>query len=149
VTASGLWIPGELVPTNRALSDMRAAGWFEGYAQAMIRTGKWRNARPGEDRYAEEAAATRRRAAFQARAAGLAHLGAGDRVRLRFSVQGHPRWDASGAMLAAKWCEDGLVEAGVIPSDRHNVAEVAVTVVQTSTVLDAPRGVYVEMERAR
>ena len=70
-------------------------------------------------------------------------------MRLRFSVQGHPRWDASGAMLAAKWVEDGLVEAGVIPSDRHNVTEVTVTVVKASTVVDAPRGVYVQMERGR
>ncbi len=149
MTASGLWIPGELTATNRALSDMRAAGWFEGYREAMVRTGKWRSPRQGEDRYAEEAAATRRRAAMQARASGIGVLGADDRVRLRFSVQGHPRWDASGAMLAAKWCEDGLVEAGVIPSDRHNVAEVAVTVVRSAGVSDPPRGVYVEMERCR
>ncbi len=149
MTASGLWIPGELVPTNRALSDMRAAGWFEGYREAMVRSGKWRHGGHGEDRYAEEAAATRRRAAFQARASGIAFLGADERVRLRFSVQGHPRWDASGAMLAAKWCEDGLVEAGVIPSDRHNVTEVAVTVVRASGMLDAPRGVYVELERRK
>ncbi len=149
MTATGLWIPGELVPANRALSDMRAAGWFEGYREAMVRTGKWRSGGHGEDRYAEEAAATRRRAAFQARASGIAPLGADERVRLRFSVQGHPRWDASGAVLAAKWAEDGLVEAGVIPSDRHNVAEVAVTVVKASAMVDAPRGVYVEMERCR
>jgi len=149
-TTSGIWIPGDLVTTNRALSDARAAGWFQGFREAMVRNRIWRpGGKPPEDRYAEEAQAVRRRAALQARAARLEPVRPGERVKLRFAVQGYPRWDASGGMLAAKWAEDGLVDAGVIPSDRFNVAAVEVAVCQQSTVIDAPRGVLVSLEVQR
>lgn len=148
---AGIWIPGDLIATNRALSDQRAAGFFAGYREAMVRTGKWcHDGRPawrgGIDRYAQAAADVRGRVVLAARGAHLAALPAGARVRLRFSVQGHPRWDASGGMLAAKWAEDGLVEAGVIPSDRFNVDEVAIHVVQDPAIVGAPSGVYVAWE---
>lgn len=146
----GIWVPGDLVATNRALSDQRAAGFFDGYREAMIRAGKWQARRtsvPGQDRYAAAAAETRDRVSLVARAARLEPVPSGERVRLRFSFQGFERWDAAGGALAAKWAEDGLVEAGVIPSDRFNVAAIEVAVRHHSLMTVSPRGVYIEMER--
>lgn len=145
---AALWVPGELVATNRALDDQRAAGFYAGLREGMIRAGKWRAdaQQSGQDRYAAAAHQVRRRVAFQARAGHVQPVDPAARVALRFTAQGYPRWDASGAMLVAKWGEDGLVDAGVLASDRHNVASVTVTVVQHPLVADPPPGLLIGWE---
>jgi hypothetical protein len=148
-TTSGIWVPGAVVPLNRGLSDVRAAGYAAGFKDAMVRMHRWRGGAHVDDRYADAAKEVRLRAFIAARQSRVPRFPEDARVRLRFSVMGHPRWDASGGMLAAKWLEDGLVDAKVLRSDRHNVSEVAVTVEQTSHVLDHPPGVYVGMEVQR
>lgn len=135
-----------MVALNRGLSDVRAAGWAAGFKDAMVRMGKWRGAGHTDDRYADAAKEVRLRAFLAARQSRVPRFPDDARVRLRFSVMGHSSWDATGGMLAAKWLEDGLVDAKVIGSDRHNVAEVAVTVEQTSHTVNHPPGVYIGME---
>lgn len=137
----GIWVPGEVVPTNKALSDQRAAGWAHGYREAMVRmrapATRWE---PIRDRYAEGVRDMRLRTAAIARASGLRPPA--DHLRLRFAVHGHPRFDVAGAYLAIKAMEDGLVDAGIIVSDRFNVGESRVVVVRAP----GPAGVYVSME---
>lgn len=136
ITTAGLWIPGGLVSTNDALSLARAAGFYQGRGGGGVVR--------GVDGYAAAVGAMRIRAGLRARAAKLAGAVPPDRrARLRFTVCGHPRWDAAAGYLAAKWAEDGLTDAGVMASDRHNVAEVAVAI---SRRPGAPAGVYVSIE---
>jgi hypothetical protein len=148
-TTSGLWIPGAVTPTNEAISLARGDGYHQGYGRAMVERGAWRSLRHQDERYGSAAARTRLAAAVVAR-----HLGrcwaveAGRPVRLRFSVQGQPRIDVAGAYLAAKWLEDGLVDAGVLPSDRQ-VVESTVTVVRGADAVVGDPGVYLSFEAIR
>lgn len=136
----GIWVPGEVVATNRALSDQRAAGWAYGYREALVRMNRPTTPGRPRDRYAEGMHAMRARTAIAARASGL--VAPADVLRLRFAVHGHPRFDVAGAYLAVKAMEDGLVDAGVIESDRFNVGESRVVVLRDQ----GPQGVYISME---
>lgn len=132
ITSWGLWVPGALVSMNRGLSLARAAGFRQGQGLR------------GGDLYAEAARNMRTLAGLRARAARLPSVPADRVARLRFTVMGHPRWDAAAGALVAKWIEDGLVDVGVLPSDRFNVREVSVA--KGAALPTAVPGVYLAVD---
>ena len=141
-----LWLPmADGVPgTNEALSLVRAAGYHQGYGDAMVEVGRWRVRKATIDRCAEAAKAVRARVCRVVRASRMAV--ADGPVRLRVRCHGVPQWDAAAVFLLAKWIEDGLVDGGALADDdAAHVAEVAVGVVR-HPVCDPGRGVLVEWE---
>lgn len=147
ITARGMWVPGELLPTNAALHQMRAAGFHAGAGRYRPRLSQTLALRNASDHYAGAARTVRRRVADAARLRGWGEVPQDARVRLRFSVHGYPRWDAAGAMLPAKWAEDGLVDAGVLRSDRYDTVAIEVTVCRDfDTVATKGPGIYVAVE---
>jgi hypothetical protein len=103
-------VPGTFSTTNQAMDKLRAAGFAKG---ARLR--------PMHDWYNTEAAAVR--LATRAAARGLSLPADCAPYRLTFVLHGHDRFDVAGVHSVAKWAEDGLVDAGLLDSDRFDVAE--------------------------
>jgi len=114
-----LWLPGDFLSTNAMLDLQRAAGYHAGMRHSARGLQRARAAGPAQS-YAIEARRIRTYAATLARK-HLEPLPADRWVRLAFYLLGHPRYDASAWYLPAKHVEDGLADAGVIGSDRHDV----------------------------
>lgn len=144
-TSAGLWVPGKVVATNEALSRLRAAGYADGFRDAMLKTGAWTDRRGKvNDRYAEAARTGRLAMCAAVRRLNLGSVPKGCGVRLAFTVQGHEKMDTAAAFLAAKWMEDGLTDSGVLADDRC-VESVEVRVVHEPLVAGGAPGVYVDL----
>jgi hypothetical protein len=110
-----LWVKGTFRLTNGLLDDLRAAGKFEGFAKA-----KGWPIRGGHDNYADHQHAVRLAVKGASHAVTASGIGLGV-VDLAFWVFGHGRHDPDAWYLLAKAATDGLVDAGVIDSDRFNI----------------------------
>lgn len=111
-----LWLPGDFPTTNKLLDVQRATGFYEGVNR--VRGGK-----PPKVTFGKIVKAIRDQTNMTARARRLGPLG--HPVRLIFVHLGSGRRDPSSWYLAAKAIEDGLVDAGVIGSDRFGVVYTA------------------------
>jgi hypothetical protein len=124
---SVLWIPGRFSLTNKMLSNLRAAGAAgEAYRRALNRHAA---AHRPKDLFAEETQAIRlavKGAARVAKAEPVVGL-----VSIEVYVFGHHKHDPDAWLLLAKAATDGLVDAGVIGSDRFQVWTVTGRVAQT------------------
>jgi len=123
---AAVFVPGRFRLTNKMLSDLRAAGHYEGRAREMRRKPE-----PGHDRFANETQRVKW-LSFNAwrrwRGAGAVK---GDCFRLdvRYFVTGHRRHDPDAWYLLSKAAIDGMVEAMGI-KDRFSVGEVGGLVAQ-------------------
>jgi hypothetical protein len=145
-TSLKLWLPGAWTSTNEAIKLARAEAVY------LAKTGRL----PTGDNYAARAKAARERAAAVCRLEMRRLARPAERLRLRFVLLGHERLDPSAWYLSAKWIEDGLVDAGLVRSDRFDVYSTAGRVVPASEA-DAERakrgtpglkGMLVEIEGA-
>jgi hypothetical protein len=116
-----LWVPGRFRLTNDLLSDLRGAGRYEGLADGK----GWGKPRPGCDLYANHQQAVRLAVKAAARGCGTI-VGP---VSLLFYLWGHGKGDPSAWYLIGKAAEDGLVDAGVLISDRFCVLDTGGAVV--------------------
>ena len=112
-----LWVQGQFPSTNNALAGARADARANRPGHASRRA-RWRETPGG---YTEAARWVRLVTKVAARRARLEPVPAALRVVIWFWMLGHYRFDSSAWYLPAKWIEDGLVDAGVLPSDRKNV----------------------------
>lgn len=132
-----VFVPGKFRLTNQMLSDLRGAGYFEGYGRA--RYGK--RPRAGHDAFAEEVEKIRM-ASFTAWKTWLS--GAGNRAALpglfsfRFFVTAHRRHDPDAWYLLAKPAIDGMASA-LWSSDRLHVWTVSGRVSQKAGEEFIPR----------
>jgi hypothetical protein len=110
-----LWVPGKFRLTNRMLSDLRAAGVYEGRSRGRARAGG------AHDLFTAETAAIRAAVCLAARGAKCRPVPTGERVNVASLVFGHRRFDPDAFSLVSKPAIDGLVDAGVIAKDRHDV----------------------------
>lgn len=118
------FVEGVFRLNNQMLSDLRAAGHYEGYGQAMVDSRQWRHRKKGRDLFAEEVQAIR--LAVKASIRGtLAKVGAPWRLNVTVMVVGHWKHDPDAWTLLGKAAVDGLVDAGVVASDRRSVGIVA------------------------
>lgn len=100
-----LWVPGRFSLTNRMLSNLRAAGSYRG-----------RKPSGWVDLFAEETAAIRLASKVAAR--GITGFGL---VSVFVTVLGHWKHDPDGWLLLGKAAVDGLVDAGLMISDRRDL----------------------------
>lgn len=114
--ARAIWVPGNILGTNRLLDLCRSSGFYDGVARAMRERRK-----PARFGYAQEVRRLREHTAAQALAAGFGWEPLTRPVGLWFGLLGSGRLDPSAWYLAAKAAEDGLCDAGVIRSDRSDV----------------------------
>lgn len=109
-----LWLPGDFPTTNKLLDLQRATGFLEGAAKEQ-RT----RVRKHAVTFPKVVAQIRNDTHMRARACRLQPVEG--RVPLFFVHMGSGRRDPSSWYLSAKAVEDGLVDAGVLRSDRFNV----------------------------
>lgn len=124
MVSGGVFVSGRRRLTNGMLTDLRAAGVYEGRAVSMRR-------RPaaGHDRFALETAAIRMLAGLEWREQDwLAPTDVGD-VAVRFFVVGHERFDPDSYVLLAKPAIDGMADALGL-SDRKWLCDVGGRVAQ-------------------
>lgn len=114
----GLWVPGDFPGTNRLLDLQRASGYYAGVARAT------RSRAREAFGFRLENGRIREAVALHARAARLAPV-SGPAVLCFGLVPTKRTHDPSAWYLAAKAAEDGLVDAGVLGSDRHDVLATA------------------------
>lgn len=107
-----LWLPGKFPSTNDLLDMKRREGAYRAEGKR-----RGRNVAPPIS-YTGEVARIRTHAWACSRAAKLARVVLG---KLDFVLVGVGRFDPSAWYLSAKAVEDGLVDAGVLASDRYNV----------------------------
>jgi hypothetical protein len=100
-----LWVPGRFSLTNQMLSNLRAAGSYRGHKPKG-----WR------DLFAEETATIR--LAVKVAARGVSGFGL---VSVFVTVLGHWKHDPDGWLLLGKAAVDGLVDAGLMMSDRQDL----------------------------
>lgn len=108
-----LWVPGRFDLTNKMLDNLRAAG-----------RGGARPPRGFVDLFAEECRRIRWLTFKAAKEADLARQRSGGRCSLTYVVFGHRRHDPDAWLLLGKAATDGLRDARVFASDRHEVGEV-------------------------
>lgn len=118
------FIEGKFRLTNQMISDLRAAGHYEGEARARRLRKK-----PGYDLFAAETQAIRLAVKGAARVAGIGQASGVQNVVVW--VFGHRRHDPDAWLLLAKAAVDGLVDARVMVSDRFNVGMLAGRVLQS------------------
>jgi hypothetical protein len=120
------FVEGRFRLTNQMLSDLRAAGHYEGEAALMRRQGKWRGRKkPGYDLFSQETQAIR--LAVKASARSCPPLP----VDVTVLVVGHRKHDPDAWYLLAKAVVDGLVDVGLIGSDRFGIGYVSGRVMRT------------------
>jgi hypothetical protein len=125
-----IFIEGKFRLTNQMLSDLRAAGHYEGEATLMRRQGKWKGKKkPGYDLFSAETQAIR--LAVKAHAKGIDMFQGVLPVDVALWVVGHRKFDPDAWYLLGKATVDGLVDAGVLGSDRFGVGVVSGRVIQT------------------
>lgn len=110
------FFPGRRRLTNGMLSDLRAAGHYEGRARAM----GWRKPQ-GHDAFADETAAIRQMVALRFRRRAGVVVGWGTEVDVVVWVVGHHKHDPDAWLLLGKAAVDGLADAGVVRRDRDGV----------------------------
>ena len=120
-TRIALWLPGDFHGSNKWLDLSRGSGYASGFAAAI-------RERPGPSAYTAELRRVREHANMRARSLRIPPFAL---ARLYFTLLGSGKHDPSAWYLSAKAVEDGLVDAGVIPSDRHNVYDTAGRCVRT------------------
>ena len=134
--------------TNQMLSDLRAAGKYEGASRAF-----GLSMRRGVDLFAREVVDIRNVCALFFRRAADQRLD-GVRVDVSCVFVGHGRHDPDAGHLAIKALVDGMVDAGFLSSDRRDVRWTRGLVAQSRDDLEglpspalAPgwRGVVVEV----
>lgn len=140
------FVEGRFRLTNQMLSDLRAAGHFEGEAAALRRQGGWRGRKsPGYDLFASETQAIR-----LATKASAKNIGAvPDVVNVALWVLGHHKHDPDAWLLLGKAIIDGLKDAGLIRSDRFQVGVVAGRVVRSTAEEFSVRRYYEEETGSR
>jgi hypothetical protein len=116
--SAGVFVPGKRRLTNKMLSDLRAAGTYEGRAREM-----GRRPSPGHDAFAAETEAIRLEVLAAWRRASPGKLAAGARYLVRVFVTGHGRFDADAWYLLGKAAVDGVAAANRM-SDRRWLYEV-------------------------
>jgi hypothetical protein len=109
-----LWLPGDFPTTNKLLDLTRASGFYAGNRR---QTGARK--RPNELEVNDLTAKIRGDVKLRARAARLVPVV--EAAPLLFVHFGSGRRDPSSWYLSAKAVEDGLTDAGVLPSDRFSV----------------------------
>lgn len=117
------FVEGTFRLNNQMLSDLRAAGHYEGYGQAMVDSGQWRRRHHGRDLFAEEVQAIR--LAVKACARESLAFRPDCRLNVSLMVVGHYKHDPDAWLLLGKAAIDGLVDAGVVPSDRRWIGTVS------------------------
>jgi len=120
MTGQALWLPGDFPTTNKLLDLARASGYYQGTQVA-----ERRRPRRNEQDVNVTLANIRGDTKMRALGARLRPCPADVRVPLLFVHLGSGRRDPSSWYLSAKAIEDGLVDAGVLGSDRFNVAMTA------------------------
>jgi hypothetical protein len=118
VTAQALWLPGEFPTTNKLLDLTRASGYYAG-RRSLTRE------RPRKNEAGAEVVIARIRADAHMRARAVRLVPPSAPVSLLFVHLGSGRRDPSSWYLSAKAIEDGLVDAGVLGSDRFDVVGTA------------------------
>lgn len=111
-----LWMPGDgWLTTNQLLDLQRASGYYDGRAAALPAERR----KPAKRTFNTAIRAMRDATILAARARKLVKVT--EPVVLVFVHFGSGRRDASSWYLIGKAVEDGLVEAGVLGSDRFDV----------------------------
>jgi hypothetical protein len=111
-----LWVPGKFRLTNAMLSDLRAAGKLEGMCR------KRRKSLPSGffDAFAAQTQAIRLAVKGNTAVRGRPNLAIGP-IRIWVTVLGHHKHDPDAWLLLGKAAVDGLVDAGVLRSDRFDL----------------------------
>lgn len=122
-----LWVPGRFSLTNQLLAEVRAAGF---YAGRHMTKGMRVRASPGSNVFTTHQQAVR--LAVKAAAARGAPIATGMTWDLTFYVFCHRKHDPSAWYLLGKAAEDGLVDAGVLGSDRFQVGTTSGRVLQSA-----------------
>jgi hypothetical protein len=125
LTLFALWVPGKFSLTNAMLSNLRAAGRYQGTARAK----GWKPG-PGYDLFAAETQAIRL-AVKAAMVRSPIPFVFPALTSLDFRVFGHRRHDPDAWYLLAKAATDGLADAGLFANDRHSVGHTSGRVLQS------------------